>query len=87
MLKLITSEDCPPCRTLKYILKKHKIMFEEIPLESDEAKKLLGENKFMAVPILMKNGKPILVGLPVLSEKEIVNMIRCKSDEEVSDLR
>lgn len=76
MLKLITSEHCPPCRTLKYILKKHKIKFEEIPLDSDEARNLIKDQNMMAVPILLKDDKPIMIGLPMLSEKEIVNMIK-----------
>jgi len=62
MLRIYSSKYCIPCLMLEEFLKKHKIDFERIDVD---------ENKIEVdeVPIIEKDGKVVMVGLPLNKEK------------------
>ena len=75
MLKIITSKYCPPCKVLKMILEKNNIEYEEIPIDSKEGLKIAEKVGVTAVPIVIKDDKPIMIGVPA-SEQEVLRRIR-----------
>jgi len=68
MLKLFTSEHCPPCRVMKELLKQKGIAFEEVSIDTEDGLEEAEKLGIQAVPTLVKDGKIVLVGLPVKGE-------------------
>jgi len=70
MLKLFTSEHCPPCKVMKEWLKLKGIEFEEINIDTEEGMREAEKYEIQAVPTLVKDDKIILVGLPISDKNE-----------------
>lgn len=51
-IKILTSETCGPCKTLKAGLKREDFEFEEIDIKTEEGLKLVEENLIRTVPAL-----------------------------------
>lgn len=72
MVKLFTSEDCPPCKLEKIFLEKKGIEYEEIDLDTKRGQKYAKKYDISAVPAL-KKGDKILVGF---SPKKVKRFLR-----------
>lgn len=53
MIKLVTTNKCPTCKTLKHYLAKRGIEFKEVAEGSEEFEKLKAIHEFSSVPVLI----------------------------------
>lgn len=57
MIKLVTTNKCPTCKTLKQFLDKRGIKFEEVTEGSEEFERLKSIHEFSSAPVLINDDR------------------------------
>ena len=74
-IKLVSSDQCIPCKLLKKWLEEHGVKFKEINVDTEEGLKFANEKNIRAIPTVIKDGKILFIGLPPEKRlKEIFNV-------------
>jgi len=65
MLKVLSSDDCLPCKLAKAILDEHGVEYEEIDINSSRGREYIKKYGIKGIPAFIKGDRVLLVGLPI----------------------